>query len=130
MSAEFDLELLTPMAPFFKGRATSVIFPAFEGYAGILHNHAPFICQLRAGVIEVKAENKTETYYVSGGFLECNKNKVTVLADSVETQQTASAEKVKSEIDKLSGGKLTPEVQEKLARLRELQKFLNRPKAQ
>lgn len=128
MAAEFDLELLTPMAPFFKGRVTSVVFPAFEGYAGILHNHAPFICQLRPGVVEVKTEQKTETYFVSGGFLECNKNKVSILADSVETQQTAAPDKVKAQLEKLLAEKQTPETQEKITRLRELLKFLNRPK--
>ena len=61
-----------------------VVAPGIEGQLAILPNHAPLMTMLQPGELMVRKEGEEESIFVSGGFLEVQGNKVTVLADTAE----------------------------------------------
>ena len=82
----FHLSIVTPEKVYCEAEINSLVVPGTEGYLGILSHHAPLISSLKPGKIEYKdSENKEIVLAVSGGFIEVSDNKVTILADAVET---------------------------------------------
>lgn len=80
-----ELEVVTPSRHVLNTEVESLIVPSTEGYLGIMHNHAPLVAGLTAGVVFYgKAGAEKERLAVTGGFLEVTDNKVTVLADAAE----------------------------------------------
>ena len=60
-----------------------VFLPAAEGEIGVAPRHAPLLSLLRAGEVRVQSPDGTEmSFYVGGGALEVQPQRVTVLADS------------------------------------------------
>ncbi|MFN6963197.1 MAG: ATP synthase F1 subunit epsilon [Pyrinomonadaceae bacterium] len=78
------LEIVTPERKVVDVEADSVTVPTASGEAGILTNHAPLISALKPGVLSYTAGGATERIVITGGFVEVNNNRVTVLADAAE----------------------------------------------
>ncbi len=95
-----QLEIITPEHKIFKGLVDAVQLPGKEGLFQILDNHAPIISTLKEGIIKVdlassrkklddlsghieidKSNDKVLRIPVKGGVVECQNNKVIVLAD-------------------------------------------------
>jgi F-type H+-transporting ATPase subunit epsilon len=76
-----QLEILTPEKKLFTGEATSVTLPGIDGKFQLLEKHAPIISALGKGVIEFKSNGKAESLDITGGFAECQNNKVIVLVE-------------------------------------------------
>lgn len=70
----------------FSGVAEYVVAPGSEGELGIYPHHISLINKLDPGVFRIKLPETEEhlVFAISGGFLEVQSNKVTVLADVVE----------------------------------------------
>jgi len=82
--SELNLEIITPEKPIFNDHIDSVTIPGTLGGFQILKDHAPLISSFDTGIVKVKKDS-AETYYTTaGGTVEVNKNKVLVLADSIE----------------------------------------------
>lgn len=78
----FKAQVLTPEGKRFSGDVVSVSVPGASGSFQMLHNHAPIISSLDVGTVSIlKADDTTQTYAVSGGFVEMNHNEVTLLAE-------------------------------------------------
>ena len=74
-------ELASPEALLVSRRADMVVVPGAEGDFGVLPGHAPFISEVRPGVIDVyKGDTIDERIFVSGGFAEVNTRGCTVLS--------------------------------------------------
>lgn len=83
--ATFLLELVTPERVLLSERVRSVRAPGIEGSFGVLANHAPLMTALTVGLIKVEYENGDLEYIAtSGGFMEVNKEKSIILADTAE----------------------------------------------
>ena len=81
----FTLKIVTPNELFFEGQVEHVRAPGYEGYLGILQNHAPFVTPITKGDLTFRdGAGKTSTVKVEGGFLEVLKNRVLVLTDKVQ----------------------------------------------
>ena len=79
------LKVLTPNELVFEGDVEHVMAPGYEGYLGILQNHAPLVTPIVKGKLAYRdASGKTSTVHVEGGFLEVLKNRVLVLTDKVQ----------------------------------------------
>ena len=63
---------------------TSVQVPAADGRVGILPRHAPLMTTLAPGELIMRKEEESESFFVTGGFLEVRNNHVAVLADASE----------------------------------------------
>ena len=83
--ATFLLELVTPEQILLSAQVRSVRAPGIEGSFGVLAGHAPLMTALTIGLIKVEHENgDLEHIATSGGFMEVNRDKVTILADTAE----------------------------------------------
>lgn len=97
--ANFRLEIVTPKGKLYSNDAEFVLARTTEGDMGILANHAPFVAGLTVGEMVVReAKGKEIPYYVSGGFLEINSNKVIVLVDEAMLASEIDLEKAKKEV--------------------------------
>lgn len=76
--------VVTAEREIFDGEAEQVEAPGSEGQLGILPEHAAMLALLKAGALRIKHEGTEEPIFVSGGFLEVNRDHVTVLADTAE----------------------------------------------
>ena len=77
------VNIVSAEAEIFSGLAEMIVAPAIEGEVGILPRHAQYITKLTEGVIRLKlSDNKEESFYISGGMLEVQPHKVTVLSDT------------------------------------------------
>jgi F-type H+-transporting ATPase subunit epsilon len=70
----------------WSGVATMVVAPAADGEIGILTNHEPVLSVLRPGNLRIKlTDGSPFSVRVTGGFLSVDSNRVTVVADEVES---------------------------------------------
>ena len=78
------LKILTPDQLFFEGKVEHVMAPGYNGYLGILKDHAPLVTPITKGNLTYRDESgKTTSLKVEGGFLEVLKNRVLVLTDKI-----------------------------------------------
>ncbi len=66
----FNLRILTPDSIHFSGAVDAVYAPGESGEVGILENHAPFLTNLKEGIIEVEQDGKKREIPVTEGVLE------------------------------------------------------------
>lgn len=75
-----SVEIITPSKVAYSNTdVLSLNVPGADGYLGILPNHIPLFAKLIEG--EIKIVSRKEEIYLSigGGFIEVNRNKVTIL---------------------------------------------------
>jgi F-type H+-transporting ATPase subunit epsilon len=83
MAGTIHVDIVSPEGQLFAGEANMVFAPAALGEIGIAPRHAPLLTTLSAGVVRVQVEGEDEhTFYVGGGALEVQPNRVSVLADT------------------------------------------------
>jgi F-type H+-transporting ATPase subunit epsilon len=94
-----QVDLVSSEEQIFSGEVEFVIAPGSEGEIGIYPRHIPLITKLNPGLIRVKLPQKEMhlVYVISGGFLEVQGNKVTVLADVVERTDSLDQAKLLEE---------------------------------
>lgn len=94
-SGIFRCVLLTPAGKVLDCRAGHLVLPAHDGLMGILRNHAPMLCQLGTGIMQVRdiAGRGDAFYLIEGGFARVSENFVTVLAYDVTTFEDMGREK-------------------------------------
>lgn len=83
MTMTIQVDIVSAEREVFSGLAEMVFAPAELGEVGITPRHAAFISNLRPGEVRVKTSDKeSHPFYVSGGILEVQPHRVTVLADT------------------------------------------------
>ena len=93
------LEIVTPEKRVLDAEVDSVTIPTASGEAAILQNHAPLISALKPGIVSYSAKGTPDKLVVSGGFVEVNSDKVSVLADTAETADEIDQTSAKSDLD-------------------------------
>jgi|SRR5450755_795402 F-type H+-transporting ATPase subunit epsilon len=85
MAATIDLDIITPSALKFQGKAEIVVAPGGAGDLAALPHHAPMLTTLRVGVLRATVTGDTGTrrleLAVDGGFMQITPAKVIVLTD-------------------------------------------------
>jgi F-type H+-transporting ATPase subunit epsilon len=83
MAHTINVDIVSAEGEIFSGPATMVFVPAVQGDIGIAPRHAPLLTTLRAGEVRVQtADGEEHGFYVGGGALEIQPQRVTVLADT------------------------------------------------
>jgi len=82
MAMTIHVDIVSAEAALYSGQAELVVAPAIQGDVGIMPRHAPLLTPLKEGEVRVKTGDKEDSYYVSGGMLEVQPYKVTVLSDT------------------------------------------------
>jgi len=81
--ATIRVDIVSAEGEIHTGEAAMVFAPASMGEVGIAPRHAPMLTTLKPGEVRVQdADGKEEAFYVTGGMLEIQPNRVTVLADT------------------------------------------------
>lgn len=77
------VSIVTPDRAVFDGEAISLTLPGTNGSFQIFENHAAMISSLGKGDMRLKTSDSEESYEIEGGAVEVNRNKVTVLVESI-----------------------------------------------
>jgi F-type H+-transporting ATPase subunit epsilon len=102
-----QLDVITPERRLLSEQADSVTVPGLEGELGILPGHTPLISALKTGVLSYTQGGTTRRLLVSGGFVEVNNDRVSVLADLAEFPEEVDAARARTEreeAERLLGG--------------------------
>src|SRR5947209_170459 len=94
-----QLDVITPERRLLSEQADSVTVPGRGGELGILPGHTPLISELQTGVLSYAQGATTRRLLVSGGFVEVNDDRVSVLADMAEFPQEVDAARARAERD-------------------------------
>jgi F-type H+-transporting ATPase subunit epsilon len=84
MADQLQLEVVTPERRVLAEAVSSVTVPGRNGEMQILPGHAALISELQTGVLAYNQGGATQQLHVSGGFIEVNNDKVSVLAEVAE----------------------------------------------
>src|ERR1044071_4500626 len=91
MPEQIQLEVVTPERRVLAEAVDSVTVPGMNGELGILPGHTPLISQLQTGVLSYSKGGTVERLHVSGGFVEVNADRVSVLAEIAERPEEIDA---------------------------------------
>ena len=83
MANTINVDIVSAEGEIYSGVATMVFVPATQGELGIAPRHAPLLTSLKPGEVRVQTPDGVEHgFYVGGGALEIQPQRVTVLADT------------------------------------------------
>lgn len=81
--ATIQVDIVSAEGAIWSGEANLVIAPARMGEVGIAPRHAPMMTTLRPGDLRIQRDGQDELFfYVTGGVLEVQPKKISVLADT------------------------------------------------
>ncbi len=99
MAEQLQLEIVTPERRVLAEVVDAVQLPTLSGELGILPGHTPLISQLQTGVLAYTRGGASQQLHVSGGFVEVNADRVSVLAEIAERPEEIDAAQARSERD-------------------------------
>ena len=81
-----NMEILVATAEreVYSGQATMLVAPGAAGELGILPKHSPLLAALNPGELRIINGDEVDEVFISGGFMEVQPDKITILADSAE----------------------------------------------
>jgi F-type H+-transporting ATPase subunit epsilon len=83
MAKTFHVDIVSAEQQIFSGEAEMLVAPGEAGELGILPEHMPLLTRIKPGVVRIKSGGaEDEVIYVSGGMMEVQPDRVTVLADT------------------------------------------------
>ncbi|MBO6534995.1 MAG: ATP synthase F1 subunit epsilon [Balneolaceae bacterium] len=85
--AGFQAQILTPNGSLFEGEVTGVQMPGVMGSFEVKANHAPIVSALEKGKVLIRQGSEEINVTISSGFVEVANNKLTLLAESVITEE-------------------------------------------
>lgn len=116
----FNLQIISPTRVFFDEAVDMVEMKTTEGEIGVLAGHIPLTTILEPGVLRIKTDGNVREAALHDGFVQIQKDKVTVLAESCEWPDEIDAnraEKAKERAERrlTSGSKKVDMVRAELA---------------
>jgi F-type H+-transporting ATPase subunit epsilon len=101
MPEQLQLDVVTPERRLLSESVDMVTVPGFGGELGILPGHTPLISRLQTGVLSYVQDGRTQQLHVSGGFVEVNDDRVSVLADLAERPEEIDAARARQDRERL-----------------------------
>jgi F-type H+-transporting ATPase subunit epsilon len=95
MHGDLSCVVVTPERALLDEKADFVAVPLYDGELGVLPGRAPLVGRLGCGELRVRRGERTQYFFVDGGFVQVRANTVTVLtarAQRAEDIDTAAAE--------------------------------------
>jgi F-type H+-transporting ATPase subunit epsilon len=84
MAEMFEVKIIEPDGMFFEGQASFLEFTSVEGRMGIYKEHIPLTTILQPCVVKIHFNDEVKKAAVMGGFVEIQKEKVTMLAEDAQ----------------------------------------------
>ncbi|MEQ8315781.1 MAG: F0F1 ATP synthase subunit epsilon [Gammaproteobacteria bacterium] len=138
MAMTMHCDIVSAEQSIFSGRVEMLVAAGSLGDLGIAPGHAPLLTALIPGPVRlIKDGGDEEVFYVSGGFLEVQRNVVTLLADTAlragdvdeaaAKEAMAEAERAMQDASaELDYGTAAARLTEAAAQLRALRQLKNR----
>jgi F-type H+-transporting ATPase subunit epsilon len=135
MADTIHVDIVSAEGELFSGEAVLVIAPGTLGELGIAPRHAPLLTTLKPGNVRIQVEGQEEqVFYVGGGALEVQPNRVTVLADTAarakdldeaqaEAAKQRAEELVRTRTDKREIAEAQAELMRAMAQLRAIERL-------
>jgi len=135
MADTIHVDIVSAEGELFSGEAVLVIAPGALGELGIAPRHAPLLTTLRPGNVRIQVEGQDEqVFYVGGGALEVQPNRVTVLADTAarakdideaeaQAAKQRAEEQVRTRTDKREIAEAQAELLRAVAQLRAIERL-------
>ena len=82
MAKTFHVDIVSAESSIYSGEADMVVAPGEAGELGVLPEHVPLLTRIRPGTVRIRHGGEEEVIYVSGGMMEVQPDRVTVLADT------------------------------------------------
>ncbi|MBE9398835.1 F0F1 ATP synthase subunit epsilon [Pontibacterium sp. N1Y112] len=83
MAMTVHCDIVSAEEEVFSGLIEFVSVTGSLGDLGVYPGHAPLLSELKPGPVELRKQGgEQDIFYISGGFLEVQPHKITVLADS------------------------------------------------
>jgi F-type H+-transporting ATPase subunit epsilon len=129
-----QVDIVSAEGELFSGPAAAVFAAASQGDIGIYPRHAPLLTLLKPGEVRVQPPGGDEQhFFVGGGVLEVQPNKVTILADTAlrardidEAAAVAAKQRAEEALRDRSGRITLAEAQAELARAAAQLKLIQR----
>ncbi len=80
----FELKIIEPDGMFFEGTGDFLEFTSTEGAMGVYKEHIPMTVILVPSVMKIHEGEQVRSVTVSGGFVEIQKERITVLAEGAK----------------------------------------------
>lgn len=84
MADSMKLEVVAPERIFYEGDVTFLEFTTTEGNMGVYPNHVPLTAIIAPGVLRIHENDEIKEAALMSGFIQILKDKITILAESVE----------------------------------------------
>ena len=96
MADMFELKIIEPDGMFYEGQASFLEFTSVAGEMGVYANHIPLTTILAPGVVRIHNSGQVKKAAVMGGFIEIQKDKITVMAEDAEWPEDIDVERAKA----------------------------------
>ena len=135
MSMTVHVDIVSAEGSLFSGEGEMVYAPAIMGEIGVAPRHAPLVTRLKPGDVRVdQGGGNVAHFYVSGGIIEVQPFKVTIMADTgvraTDLDEAAAAEAKRRAEDamanqssKMEVAKAQAELVEAMAQLKTIEKL-------
>ena len=135
MSEKFiKFQIVTPERIVLEEDIRQISVPTKDGEITVLPDHLPLVASLMAGVVEIKnKDSQNEVMAISGGFIEVQKDKVVILADTAERGQEIDlaraeearqrAEELKEKAEHSQFADISAKIEKELAREKAVKKW-------
>ena len=81
-SKKLTLEIITQEEKVFNDKVDLVLAPGYKGQVGILPGHIGFLTKLQPGELYIIDGPKITILAISGGLLDVDSDKISIMADS------------------------------------------------
>src|SRR5262245_31536484 len=133
-TATIHVDIVSAEGEIFAGAASMVFAPGSQGELGIAPRHAPLLTLLKAGEVRVQtADGQEQQFFIGGGALEVQPNKVTVLADTAlrakdldESYALAAKQRAEEALNKATDRIEQAEAMKEIVRMAEQVKMIQR----
>ncbi len=138
MAMTIHCDIVSAEAQIYSGLVELLVATGAEGELGICYGHAPLLTSLVPGPVRVVEQGGEEqVFYASGGFLEVQRDVVTILADTAlraddvdeaaaEEARKAAEEALANQSGELDYGRASAQLAEAADQLATLRKLKNR----
>ena len=138
MGMTVHVDIVSAEGNLYSGQGEMVYAPAIMGEIGIAPRHAPLITRLKPGDVRVDPGQgrPMEHFYISGGIIEVQPFKVTVMADTgiraedldhaaAEAARRRAEDTLQNQTSKMELAKAQAELVEAVAQLRTIERLRN-----
>ncbi len=135
MAMTVHCDIVSAEEEIFSGLIEFVSITGSLGDLGITPGHAPLLTEIKPGPVELRKQGgEEEIFYVSGGFVEIQPSKVTIMADTAmraHDMNEAAAEEARKQAEQALSDKnaefeysrATTQLAEAAAQLRTIQQI-------